>query len=97
MSEKAASRFMIEAICDWPGQKEETKIAAVQQLLDEAGFKATATSFPVFGGIWFSPCAGPDGEEATKWLKDLTDNLKRGKIEREIEQVQAAIEKRKAA
>lgn len=84
--EKIASRFITTAICEF-GQSEETRIAAVQALLDFKGFKAKATCWPVFGGIWPKPCEGENGEEATKWLKEITDTMKRGKFETECEHV----------
>lgn len=85
-----ANRFMLQAICEW-GQRREERIQAVQDVLDTVGFKAEAQGWPVFGGIWAKPCTGEEGEEATKWLKSLTDNLERGKIEHEIDQVMFAI------
>ena len=38
-----------------------------------------------------------DREKATKWLGSVLRNLRRGKFETEVEQLQAAIEQRKAA
>lgn len=89
-----ATAFVITAICDF-GDPVEKKIATVQAVLDAAGFKAEATCWPVFGGIWPKPCEGKDGNVATVWLKDLTDTMVRGKVEREIEHVDVKIRERR--
>lgn len=92
-----ASTFISMGIQEW-GQPEAVRIAAVQDVLDAAGFKATATCSPVFGGIWKSPCTGPDADAATAWLSNLTKTMPRGKFEREAEHVERMIgEHRKAA
>lgn len=89
----AASKFMLRAVLEW-GQPEEERIAAVQQLLDIAGFDAKATTWPVFGGIWSKPCEGPDGRAADEWLKRLTSTMKRGKYEVEEAHVEKFINER---
>ena len=94
-AKNAASEFVTWAICDW-GQTEDARIAAVQDALDCAGFNATATCGPVFGGIWPRSCDGPDGEIAATWLKKLTDTMQRGKFEREVEHVEQMITARLA-
>lgn len=96
MSDRAASTFILRAIQDW-GQSETEGIAAVQAVLDAAGFKATATCRPVFGGIWPKGCTGQDGGSATAWLKNLTDTMNRGRFEDERDHVSSEIEKRKVA
>ena len=48
-AEKVATKFVIHAIQEW-GDRDEKRIAAVQAVLDQAGFKATATCWPVFVG-----------------------------------------------
>ena len=90
MTNRTATKFMLRAIQEW-GQPESERIAAVQDLLREARFDATSTCFPVFGGIWKSACAGPDGEAATVWLQNLTDNLRRGEFNSEVRQIELAI------
>lgn len=92
----AASTFVLRAIQEW-GQPHEHRVAAVQGVLDAAGFDAKATTFPVFGGIWNEPCAGPEGEEATAWLKSLTETMPRGRFQDEEAHVQRFIDERKAA
>lgn len=94
-SDNAARTSMMKAICEW-GQPEAERVAAVQGALDAAGFNAKATCWPIFGGIWKSPCEGPDGEAATTWLRELTDNLKRGEYNSEVRQVREAIERASA-
>lgn len=96
MSNDAASTFVVTAICDF-GDTDEKKIAAVQAVLDAAGFDARATCWPVFGGIWRAPCTGPDSADATRWLAHLTDTMVRGKAEIEIKHVRDAIEERQTA
>ena len=94
--ETVARRFMLHAIQDW-GQSEADRLSAVQGVLDAAGFNATATCGPVFAGIWPKPCTGPDGDAASKFLKALTDTLRRGKFEDEVAHVAAQIRGRTAA
>lgn len=90
---RVANNFMLDAIQEW-GQPEEKRIAAVQAVVDAAGFNARATCFPVFGGIWPRGCEGPDGEAATQWLKNLTTKLKRGEYNSEVRQIVEAIDAR---
>lgn len=90
MSERVAEKFMLDAIQEW-GQPERTRVAAVQTLLDAVGFKATATCWPIFGGIWPRPCEGEQADAATAWLKDLTSHLPRGKFETEVAYLRAEI------
>ena len=94
-AEHAAHEFISWAIQEWE-QPDEQRIAAVQATLNVAGFNARATCWPVFRGIWPKPCEGLDAEEASKWLRELTDTLTlvSGHVEDEIDHVQAAIEKR---
>lgn len=94
--DRTANRFILSAIQEW-GQPENQRVDAVQAVLNAAGLNAVATCSPVFGGIWPKPCTGPDGERATAWLQNLTDTMKRGKYEREVEHVQNCIEAAVAA
>ena len=87
---RTAKNFILQGIQDW-GQSDAQRIAAVQAVLDDAGFKATATCGPVFGRIWPTPCIGPDAEKATAWLKLLTSTMARGKFEIEEQHVANAI------
>ena len=87
---RIAVRFIINAVQDW-GQPESERISAVQDVLNAAGFKATASCSPVFGGIWPLPCTGPEGEPATAWLKSITKTMKRGKFEDELAHVEKFI------
>ena len=96
MASRTASLFMLSAVQEW-GQPDEERVAAVQDVLDEAGFDATATTWPVFGAIWKLPCEGKDGAEATVWLKTLTDTMPRGEFNAEVDHVQRFIDERKAA
>ncbi len=91
-----AKSFVLSAIQEW-GHSEDKRIAAVQALLNEAGFVATATCFPVFGGIWPQPCSGPDADEASAWLQQLVDTMTRGKFEREVEHVEHMLADRRRA
>ncbi len=91
--ESVANRFILRAVQDW-GQPETERIAAVQAVLTAAGFAATATCSPVFGAIWPKLCDGPDGPAASAWLKNLCETMQRGKFEREVEHVEAAIRER---
>lgn len=95
MTDRVANRFMMKAVQEW-GDPEAERIKAVQDLLDAAGFKATATCWPVFGGIWPKKCEGDDGYEATEWLQNLTKTMPRGKYEREIEHIKDALAARRA-
>lgn len=92
---KVATIFVLRAIQDW-GQTEEQGTAAVQAVLDAAGFKATATCRPVFGGIWPKPCEGPEAETASAWLQTLTGTMQRGKFESERDHVVECICARQA-
>lgn len=85
-----ANEFLSMAIQDW-GQPEEQRIAAVQALLDAAGFDAKAECSPVFGGIWPKQCSGPHRELATAWLNELTDTMPRGKFEIELAHIEKFI------
>ena len=90
---QVAQNFILSAVQDW-GQSKQERIAAVQALLDEAGFRATATCWPVFGGIWGKPCDGDDAEEATEWLRRLTDTMPRGRFEGEVGHIEDALKAR---
>lgn len=79
---KEATSFVLYAIQDW-GASPERRIKAVQDVLFVAGFKAKATCWPVFGGIWPKACEGENGEAATAWLQDLTKTMPRGHFEDE--------------
>ena len=92
---RTAENFVLTAIQEW-GDPDEKRVAAVQAVLDAAGFDATATCWPVFGGIWPKPCAGNDGEAATAWLKELTDTMPRGRVQDEIAHVDSTIHARAA-
>lgn len=94
MNDRTANIFMLQAIQEW-GQSESERLSAVQELLNAAGFDAVATCWPVFGGIWQKTCTGKDGEEATTWLQALTDNLKRGEYNSEVDQIEQAVKKRR--
>lgn len=96
MTDRVANRFMLQAVQEW-GQSEAERIKAVQDLIDAAGFKATATCGPVFGAIWPAPCTGDDGHEASDWLHNLTKAMPRGKYEREIDYINDALNARMAA
>ena len=87
---RTAETFILQGIQDW-GQSDAERVAAVQAVLNDAGFKATATCGPVFGGIWPTACTGPDAEKATAWLKLLTSTMARGKFEIEMQHVANAI------
>ncbi len=88
----AASNFMLMAIQEW-GQSDGKRIAAVQRILNAAGFDAVATCGPVFGGIWPTSCSGLEAAQASEWLNELTDSLRRGEFDDEVRQVEAAITK----
>lgn len=94
MSLDVAEDFLLHAIAEWE-QPEEQRIKAVQSLLDAAGFDAQATCWPVFGGIWKTPCTGKDGKEATAWLQSLTDHLERGEYWSEVRQIRQALDARR--
>lgn len=96
MRDEVAEGFILHAIQDW-GQSEQQRVAAVQRVIDAAGFDAQATCSPVFGGIWPEGCAGPDAEAATQFLRDLTQSMERGKFEREAAHVSSCIAQAKAA
>lgn len=85
-----ATKFMLFAVQEW-GHPESDRVAAVQGVLDAAGFEAIATCSPVFGGIWPKPCSGKDGERASAWLKNMTDTMKHGRVQDEIEHVERSI------
>lgn len=70
-----AQLFIHRAVRRWSDHSEQVRVAAVQTVLDAAGFDATATCAPLNGSVWPQPCAGPEGDEATVWLKGLTDAL----------------------
>jgi len=90
MDDWIETQFMLLAVQDW-GQSEESGIAAVQAVLDAAGFKATATCRPVFGSIWPKSADGQEGDAATRWLRTLTSTMKRGNFESAAEHIRAAI------
>ena len=93
-SEGAANLFLSTAIQDWPHHRPQQKIAAVQTVLDMAGFVAKATCWPAFGAFWPQPCTGPDGAAATAWLKEVTQTMPRGEASQEIRHVKEAIDLR---
>lgn len=95
MTSPAAVNFIFLAIQEH-GQLESDRVLSVQGVLDAAGFDATATCWPVFGGIWPKPCVGRDAEAASSWLKTLTETMKRGDANEEFAHVEAMIETRKA-
>ncbi len=88
--------FVLQGIQEW-GQSEANRIAAVQGVLDAAGFDAKAICWPVFGGIWGKQCEGPDGEAATRWLQNLTDTMQRGEFNEEAAHVDRLIGRRQKA
>jgi len=81
-----ADKFILHAIQEW-GDPPAIRIEAVQQVLDITGFKASATCWPIFGGIWPKPPTGEDGAAADNWLNILTGTMPRGKFEREAAHV----------
>ena len=89
-----AKQFMLRGVQEW-GQSEEDRIKATQAVLDVAGFDAQATCGPLFGGIWRKTCTGKDGEAASAFLKNLTDTLRRGKFEEEVDHVDKMIRERR--
>ncbi len=89
-----AEWFVMDAIQDW-GQPPATRVAAVQAVLDAAGFCAVAKCGPIFGGIWLHACEGADGEAATAWLVKITETMPRGHYEDEVAHVEAAVAARK--
>jgi len=95
-SEGAANIFLQRAVQDWPHHRPQQKIAAVQTVLDMVGFTARATCWPAFGAIWPNPCTGPDGPEATAWLKALTVGLNkvRGDASTELRFIRETIDER---
>ena len=88
--ERIAEAFVLHAIQEW-NDPPEKRIAAVQAVLDQAGFLATATSWPVFGGIWPTTCTGVQGNEATIWLQQMTDTMERGHFQDEVAHVVGCI------
>ena len=93
--ETLADGFILHAIQEW-GDPPEVLIKAVQDVLDAAGFSATATCWAVFGGVWPKPCVGLEGSEASIWLQKLTDTMQRGKFEKESAHVATCIKARQA-
>lgn len=91
--EAVARHFLMTAVQEW-GDADKAKVAAVQEVLDVAGFKAAATCFPVFGAIWPKPCEGTEAAEATAWLKELVDTMRRGNAHDEIAHIEAKIRER---
>lgn len=92
-TKRVAEGFVMRAVQDW-GQSVEQRVAAVQSVLDAAGFDAKATCVPVFGALWPQPCDGREAAEATAWLNTLTETMPRGRFESEAAHVAAAIEAR---
>ena len=92
--ETLANRFVLHAIQDW-GDAPAARIQAVQDVLDAAGLKTTATCWPVFGGIWPKPCDGPDGAVATAWRQTRMDPKPRGHFQEESAHVVQMIKARK--
>jgi len=84
--ETVTEAFILHAIQEW-GASDVLRIAAVQGVLDQVGFLATATCWPVFGRIWTKACTGVQAVEATEWLQQLTDTMKRGHFEDEVAHV----------
>jgi hypothetical protein len=93
-SEGAANIFLQRVVQDWPHHRPQQKIAAVQTVLDMVGFNARATCWAAFGAIWTQDCTGPDGPEATAWLKNLTKTLPRGSYDAEHRHIREAIDER---
>lgn len=93
-SEGAANIFLARAIQDWPHHRPVQKIAAVQTVVDMAGFQAKAVSWPVFGGKLVQPCQGPEGEAATVWLNEVMRTMPRGDASEEIRHLKNAIDER---
>jgi hypothetical protein len=90
-----ATMFMLYAVQEW-GQTDAERVAAVQGVLDAAGWNARAEGFPVFGARWSSKvCSGPDGVAAATWLKELTGTMPRGEFNAEKWHVQTFIDKRR--
>ncbi len=90
-----AQRFMSSGVCDWPNQKHKEKQKATADYLRAAGFDVEPSGIPVFGGMFRQqPITGPDGEAAWEWLDGVLKGMKRGKFEREVEHLTAALVER---
>lgn len=96
MTTAAAVNFIFLAIQEH-GQPESDRILAVQEVLNAAGFDATATCWPVFGRMWPKPCVGRDSEAASDWLKVLTETMTRGDANEECAHVDRMIDELKPA
>jgi len=95
-NEPVATQFVLHAICEW-GDPPEVRIKAVQDVLDAAAFSATATCWPVFGGLWPKRPTGKDSNAAAAWLQILTDTMQRGHFEDEVAHVARMITDRQKA
>lgn len=89
-----ARDFVLMAIQEW-GQSDGERIAAVQAVLDAAGFNARAVDFPALRRFWQrEPAEGPDGEVASAWLKELVASMPHGRFENEEAHVARGIAER---
>lgn len=94
-SEGAANIFLNRAVQNWPHHRPVQKIAAVQTVIDMAGFVAKAVSWPLFGGRMIQPCLGPEGATATNWLNEMMRTMPRGgDTSAEIRHIKNAIDER---
>ena len=93
-SEGAANIFLSRAVQNWPHHRPAQKIAAVQTVIDMAGFVAKAVSWPMFGGRMIQPCLGPEGATATNWLNAMMTSMPRGDANEEIRHIKNAIDER---
>lgn len=91
-----ASGFVTLVTQGW-GQSRQTVILAAQAVIDQARFKATVVwdKQPQlrnpFDRLPPIVCAGRDGIEATKWLRQIVDTMEKGNFEEEQRHVAAAI------
>jgi hypothetical protein len=93
--EVVASHFVTHAIQEW-GQPDILRIAAVQDVLNLSRFDATATCWPsLWRDLWPKACMGKDADEASTWLRTLTETMPRGQFEIESDHVKNAIESRR--
>jgi len=72
------AQLYLQRIILTPGQYSgKVRVDTVQTMLDAAGFDAVATCAPeIATNTWPSPCAGPDGDQATYWLVEITEGAR---------------------
>ena len=94
MTDHIAQKFLLLGIQEW-GQTNEKRADVTAQYLRAAGFDVEPSGYPVFGGMFPQQAiTGKDGSAAHLWLHDVLDNLKRGNLQNEVEQLAAAISAR---